>query len=133
MLTAALAVLCALWPAARRFIRPVVALAAVNVMATPFTSGEWFYQRAEDASYEQAVAKGDFAAFERLLDQHDPHLLPRMVALAVGLLVPLVGLAVLQVRSNRGEPASAATTALVSGAVVLAALVSVVQGFALLV
>jgi hypothetical protein len=42
VLTAILAAGCALWPPARRVIWPVVALAAINVVLTPLTSGEWF-------------------------------------------------------------------------------------------
>ena len=102
ILTAALAAGCALWPAARRVVWPVVALAAINVVLTPLTSGEWFYQRQEGASYDRAVAGGDFTAFDRQLLQHDPHLQPRMTVIAVALLVCLVVLAVLRARARLG-------------------------------
>lgn len=132
ILTAAAAVLCALWVPARRWCWPVVALAAFNVMATPFTSGEWFYQHAEHAAYERAVAKGDFSDFELLVGQHDPHLLPRMVAFAVALLITLVGLAMLQARAGKGGRPSPALTGIVIGAVLLAAVATLVQGGLLL-
>lgn len=111
---------------------PVVALAAVNVMVTPLTSGEWFYQRTEDGSYQEAVAKGDFTAFDRLIADHDPHLLPRMIAIAVSLLVPLVGLAVLQGHGRRGERAAAATRTVITVAVLAAALATVIQAWLLI-
>lgn len=133
MLTAVAAMVCALWAPARRFSWLLVALAAVNVIMTPLTSGEWFYQRAEDASYQQSVAKGDFGAFDRLLGQHDPHLQPRMIAMAVVLLIALVGLAVLH-GASRGKgahrPTALARAAIVG--VLLAATVTLVQGGLLL-
>lgn len=132
MLTAAAAVLCALWPRARRLCWPVVALAALNVIATPFTSGEWFYQHAEDAAYQRAVARGDFTAVELLVGQHDPHLLPRMVAFAVALLITCVGLAMLQARAGKGGRPSLALSGIVIGAVLLAAVATLVQGGLLL-
>jgi hypothetical protein len=131
MLTAALAVVCVLWQPARRFLWPVVALAAANVMLTPFTSGEWFYQHAEDASYRQAVTRGDFTAFDDLIGRHDPHLLPRMIALATVLLVALAASALLQVRTNRGKPVSGAVSAIVTGLVLLSAAATLVQGYLL--
>jgi hypothetical protein len=100
---------------------------------TPLTSGEWFYQRAEDASYARAVADGDFTGFDRLMAGHDPHLLPRMAAMAVALLVALVGVAVLRARANGGASVSRATWAAAAGLVLLAATVSLVQGVLLLV
>jgi hypothetical protein len=64
---------------------------------------------------------------------HDPHLLPRMAAVAVALLVALVGVAVLQSRANGGARVAAATWAVAVGVVVLAAAVNLVQGVLLLV
>jgi hypothetical protein len=133
ILTAFTAVWCAMWPTARRFVWPVLALAAINVILTPLTSGEWAYQRVEDASYEQAVAKGDFSGFGRLLAHHDPHLHPRMVAMAVVLLVSLAGLAMLQVRRSGGARTSPALSRGAVGFVLLAAAVTAVQGGLLLV
>jgi uncharacterized membrane protein len=133
ILTAALAVAVALLPAARRLVWPAVVLAAANVVLTPLTSGEWFYQHAEDASYARAVADGDFTGFDRLMAGHDPHLLPRMAAMAVALLVALVGVAVLRARANGGASVSRATWAAAAGLVLLAATVSLVQGVLLLV
>jgi|LakMenEpi03Aug12_release.lakeMendotaPanAssembly.Ray.scaffolds.fasta_scaffold241346_2 hypothetical protein len=133
ILTAVLAIAVVLLPAARRFVWPVVVLAAANVVLTPLTSGEWFYQRTEDASYARAVADGDFTGFDRLMAGHDPHLLPRMAAMAVALLVALVGVAVLRARANGGASVSTATWAAAAGVVLLAATVSLVQGVLLLV
>ena len=99
ILTAAVAVAVVLLPAARRLVWPAVTLAAANVVLTPFTSGEWFYQRKEGALYDQAVARGDFSGFGRLLGGHDPHLLPRMTVLAVALLAGLVVVALLRARA----------------------------------
>jgi len=131
MLTAVLAVVCVLWQPARRFLWPVVALAAVNVVLTPFTSGEWFYQHAESASYQQAVTRGDYTVFDDLLGRHDPHLLPRMIGLAAALLVSLAVLAVLQGRANRGKPVSGALSAIAAGAILLSAVATLVQGLLL--
>lgn len=133
LLTAVLTVWCALWPPPRRFLWPVVGLAAVNVILTPLTSGEWFYQRVEDASYEQAVASGDFAGFDRLLAHHDPHLHPRMVAMAVALLVSFVGLAMLRARPSGVGQTSPVLSRAAVGLVLLAAAVTAVQGGLLLV
>jgi hypothetical protein len=133
ILTAVVAVAVVLRPAARRFVWPAVAVAAANVVLTPLSSGEWFYQRTEDAFYDRAVSGGDFAGFDRLMAGHDPHLLPRMAAMAVALLVALVGVAVLQSRANGGARVAAATWAVAVGVVVLAAAVNLVQGVLLLV
>ncbi len=122
ILTAGLALACALWPAARRIIWPVVGLAAINVVLTPFTSGEWFYQNAEGRSYQEAVARGDFGSFDSLLGQHDPDLFRRMIVIAVCLLAALVALAA--VTSRRGS-------ALAGGAVLLAAAATLIQGLLL--
>lgn len=133
ILTALLAVVCVLRPASGRAVRLAVAVAVGNIMVTPLSSGEWFYQRAEDAAYDRAVAEGDFAAFDRLLAQHDPQLQPRMIALAVVLLVSLVGLAVLQHRRRSGAPIAPVLSHIASGCVLLAAAATLVQGVLLLV
>ncbi len=126
ILTAALAVAVVLLPAVRRLVWPAVVLAAANVVLTPFTSGEWFYQRAEDASYARAVADGDFGGFDRLMAGHDPHLLPRMAAMAVALLAALVVVALLRDRAGPARGIAAA-------AVLLVAAASAIQGVLLLV
>ena len=131
MLTAALAVICVLWRPARRFLWPVVALAGVNVVLAPFTSGEWFYQRQEDAAYRAAVSNGDFTGFHELMGRHDPHLLPRMIVLGAVLLVSLAVFAVLGVRANRGKPVPGAVSAIGAGAVLLSAVATLVQGYLL--
>ena len=131
-LVAVLAAVCAL-RSDRRLIGPVLALAALNVVVTPFTSGEWFYQRAEKAAYRQAVAKGNFNAFKDLLDRHDPHLLPRMIALATVLLFSVILLAVLRFRAGRGKPVPTAISAIVTVTVLAAAAATITQVYFLLV
>ncbi len=133
ILTALLAVVCALRPESRRAVRLAVAVAVVNVVLTPLSSGEWFYQREEDAAYDRAVAKGDFTAFDHLLAQHDPQLQPRMIALAVVLLVSLVGLAALKHRRSSGAHTAPVLSRIASGCVLLAAVATLVQGVLLLV
>ena len=133
ILAAVAAVACVLWPPARRFIWPAVTLAAINVVFTPFTSGEWFYQHKEDAAYQKAVARGDFTELHDLLGRHDPRLLPRMIAIAVGLLLVLVVFALLRVRTARGKPAPPVTSAIAAGAVLLAAAATLVQGYLLII
>ena len=86
----------------------------------------------EDAAFERAVAKGDFADFELLVGRHDPHLLPRMVVLAVVLLITLVGLAMLHAQAKKGVRPSPAMSGIVIGAVLLAALGTLVQAGLLL-
>lgn len=122
ILIAILAVLCALWSPARRLVWPLLAVAAVNVVLTPFTSGEWFYQRAETPDYQQAVRSGDFTPFRDLLAQHDPHLQNTMIAIAVGLLISVALLAALEFRGGRGRaPSRSASTAVVTIVLVVAA------------
>lgn len=127
VLTAVLAIVCALWPPARRFALPVAVLAAINVVLTPVSSGEWFYQIAEHGSYEQAVARGDFTAFDNLLDEHDPRLEILMVGLAVLLMIGLAFLALLQFRSRHGKTPSPALWMIAAGATLIPALATLVQ------
>lgn len=119
ILTAVSAIVCALWRPARRLVWVVLAVAAINLMLTPLTSGELFYQRAEIPDYQQAVASGDFTAFNELLARHDPHLQFKMFAIAVGLLLSVALLAAVQFRSARGKTVPLAFSALSVGLILL--------------
>ena len=121
LLTAVLSVGCVVRPGSGRLIVPVLGLAVLNLVLTPLTSGEWFYQRAEIPGYDEAVAHGDFSAYRDLVGRHDPHLLPRMIGAAGALFATLALWAVLQRRSRHGRPASATVSAIAGGAVLLAA------------
>lgn len=125
VLTAALAAVCVLWPAARRLAWVALTLAVFNVVLSPLSSGEWFYQRAEVPDYDQAVARGDFSAYRDLLGRHDPTLQPKMIGVAVALLVALALWTLLRVRTGRGRPVSALVSAAATGAVLLSALATV--------
>lgn len=127
MLTVLLAAVCALVPAARRLVWPLLALAALNVVLSPVTSGEWFYQRAEIPDYRQAVASGDFTVFGKLLGGHDPYLQPKMVAIAVVLLIAVAVLALLQHRERSGSATPALARIGVAGLIFLAGLATAVQ------
>ena len=119
ILTALSAIVCALFRPARRLVWVVLAVAAVNLILTPLTSGEWFYQRAEIPDYQQAVASGDFTTFQELLARHDPHLQVKMFAIAAGLLISVALLAVVQFRGVRGKTVPVAVTAVAVGLVLL--------------
>ena len=93
-LTAILAILCAVWPAARRrLVWLVLALAAVNMVLTPITAeaGEWLYKRVEESE---------------LLEKHE-HLGETMIYFSIALLVAAVLLAFVQHRSSRGNSSKA--------------------------
>ncbi len=106
-----------------------LALAVLNLVLTPLTSGEWFYQRVEESAYRQAVVSGKFTDFDGMLAEHDPTLLRRMLVLGGGLLASLLALAVLHVR---GKSASVVTSVFVAGVVLLPALATLVQVYLLL-
>jgi len=93
-LTAGLAILCAIWPAARqRLVWLVLALASANMVLTPITAeaGEWLYNRVEDSE---------------LLEKHE-HLGETMIYFSIALLVAAVLLAFVQHRSSRGNSSKA--------------------------
>ncbi|MFM9032846.1 MAG: hypothetical protein ACKOQ4_00895 [Mycobacterium sp.] len=127
LLTAVLACVCVLRPGWRRMHVPVLGLAVLNLVLTPLTSGEWFYQRAEIPDYDQAIARGDFTSYQDLLGRHDPRLLPRMIGIAAALLASLAVWAVLRLRGARGRPVSAPASAVSAGAVVLSVLAMLSQ------
>lgn len=93
-LTAALAILCAVWPAARRrLVWPTLALAGITLVLTPITAeaGEWLYNRVEDTE---------------LVEKHE-HLGETMIYFSIALLVAAVLLAFVHHRSSRGNNSKA--------------------------
>lgn len=107
LLTAGLAILCAVWPAARqRLVWLVLALAVATAGLTPLTteSGEWLeHQIGENDLIEKHAALGD-----------------TMIYFAGALLVAAILLAVMHVRAGRGRPLSAVLSGLIAAFVVLA-------------
>ena len=114
-LTAVLAILCAVWPAARqRLVWLVLALALVTAGLTPLTteSGEWLEHHIEESA---------------LVEKH-AELGDTMVYFALALLVAAILLAVLHVRANRGKALSTAL-AVIAVFVVVASVATSVQVF----
>lgn len=112
-LTAILAILCVVWPAARqRLVWLVVALASVNLVLTPITAeaGEWLEHKVEETA---------------ALEVHE-HLGKTMIYVSIALLVAAILLAVSHVRSSRGK-SSAAVSAIVAVLVVVVGLGATVQ------
>ena len=110
-LTAVLAILCAVWPAARqRLVWLVLALAAVTAGLTPLAteSGEWLEHNIEESELvEKHAALGD-----------------TMIYFALALLVAAVLLVVARVRAGTGRalpPALSAVTAVLVVAASVAA------------
>jgi hypothetical protein len=104
-LTAILAILCALWPAARRrFVWLVAALAGVTAVLTPITAeaGEWLEHK---------------------------HLGKTMIYFAAALLAAAIALVVAHLRAQRGKPLSGVLSAVVAVFVVAASLATAVQVF----
>lgn len=92
-LTAILAILCALWPAARqRLVWLVLALAAVNLVVTPIAAeaGEWLENKVGDSE---------------ILEKHE-HLGETMIYVSVALLVSAILLAVVHFRARGGKPST---------------------------
>jgi uncharacterized membrane protein len=115
-LTAILAILCALWPAAReRLVWLVLALAVAITGLTPLTtdSGEWL---------EHNIKKTD------LIKRH-AEIGDTMAYFALALLVAAILLVVVHVRANRGRAFSAGLSAAVTVFVVVASLATAVQVF----
>lgn len=118
-LTAVLAIVCGLRPGARRLQWFALAVAALTVVLTPLTSGEFFYQRAEESVFADAVARADYSALEDLRDRHDPLRLHKMIALAAALLAAVSSLVLVRHRAPRfGMPASAAAVVVGLGSLV---------------
>lgn len=117
----------ALRPAARPLLWSGLALAVLNLALTPFTSGEWWYQRAEVPAYQEAVISADFNALNELTAEHDRSRLHKMIAIAAALLAAMSLLVSVQVRSSRdaisARTSAAANAAASTAAAVTAALV----------
>ena len=115
-LTAILAILCAVWPAAReRLVWLVLGLAAVTTGLTPLTteSGEWLEHNIEESA---------------LVERH-AELGDTMVYFALALLVAAILLAVTHLRASRGKALSTALSAVVAVFVVVASGATAAQVF----
>lgn len=115
-LTAALAILCAVWPAARqRLVWLVLALAVVITGLTPLTtdSGEWLeHNIGESELVEKHAEMGD-----------------TMLYFALALLVAAILLVIAHVRAHRGTPLSSALSGAIAVFVLLAGIATTVQVF----
>ena len=115
-LTAGLAIMCAVWPAAReRLVWLVLALAAATTALTPLTtnSGEWLEHNIEESELvEKHAEMGD-----------------TMIYFALALLVAAVLLAVTHLRARRGKALSAALSAVIAVFVVVASGATAFQVF----
>jgi membrane-associated PAP2 superfamily phosphatase len=106
-LTAILAILCAVWPAARqRFVWLVVALAAINLALTPLTTsaGQWLYNQESE--------------HRPILEKHE-ELGETMIYYSIGLLVVALAIAVLHVLAHRTDKTRTVATVVVAVAAVL--------------
>ena len=113
-LTAVLAVLCAVWPAARqRLVWLVLALAGVVAVLTPIAAeaGEWLEHKVEDSA---------------ALETHE-HLGKTMIYFAAALLVAAVLLAVAHWRAERGTPLSGVISAVITVVVLATSIAAAVQ------
>lgn len=113
-LTAALAILCAVWPAARqRLVWLVLALAATTAVATPIVteSGEWLEHHVDRSPLVKEHAElGD-----------------TMIFFALALLIAAVLLVVAHVRANKGKALSGALSATIAVFVVVAGVATTAQ------
>jgi hypothetical protein len=113
-LTAILAILCAVWPAARqRLVWLVVALSVLTAALTPLTTeaGEWLQHRLGPSPTVDAHAElGD-----------------TMLYFSLALLVAAVLLAVVHLRAGRGQPLPSALAIIVAVFVVVAGVATIVQ------
>lgn len=113
-LTAVLAILCALWPPARRHLTwLVLILAAGTTILTPLTTdaGEWLEHRTRPTE---------------LLNTHT-ELGDTMLYFSIGLLVAAVLLAVVHVREHREKPLKPVITWAIAAVVVIASIATTVQ------
>jgi uncharacterized membrane protein len=115
-LAAILAILCAVWPAARqRLVWLVLALAGIVAVLTPITTeaGEWLEHKVtEDAA----------------LEAHE-HLGKTMIYFAAALLVSAILLVIAHRRAERGRPLSGVVSVVVAAFVVIASAATTVQVF----
>jgi len=112
--TAALAILCAVWPAARqRLVWLVLALSVMTVAVTPVVtnSGQWLWGKLGTSELiEKHAALGN-----------------TMIYFALALLVAAILLIVVHVRAGRGRALPTALTASIAVFVVIAAVATTVQ------
>ncbi len=112
--TAVLAIVCALWPTARRHLTwLVVLLAAATTVLTPVTTdaGEWLEQRTEPSAVLQTHTElGD-----------------TMLYFSLGLLVAAALLAFVHLRENRNQPLKPVMRWAVVAIVVVAAIATTAQ------
>lgn len=115
-LTAILAILCAVWPAARRrLVWLVLALAGLTAVLSPITAeaGEWLeHQIGETELIEKHAELGE-----------------TMLYFALGLLVAAILLAFVHWRTERGNPLPGAASAIVAVVVLASSLATSVQVF----
>ena len=115
-LTAILAILCAVWPAAReRLVWLVLALAIVTGILTPLTTeaGEWLAHRtARSPLVHTHAGLGD-----------------TMIYFSGALFIAALLLAVLHLRAGRGKPLSTVLSAVVAAFVLVAGLATIVQTY----
>lgn len=115
-LTAILAILCAVLPAARRrLVWLVLALAGVTAVVTPIAAeaGEWLEHQIEESPLVETHAE----------------LGETMIYFALALLVAAILLAVVHVRAERGKALSTVLGAVVAIFVVIAGIATTVQVF----
>jgi len=113
-LAAILAVLCAIWPAARqRLVWLVFVLAAVNLVLTPIAAeaGEWLYSRVDESE---------------ALETHE-HLGETMLYFSLALMVAAILLAFSHVRASRGKALPVPASGVIAVFVVVAAVATAVQ------
>lgn len=113
-LTAVLAILCAVWPAARqRLVWLVAALALFTAVLTPLTTeaGEWLEHRVErSAQLHTHTELGD-----------------TMIYFSLGLLIAAALLVVTHLRASRGKTVSTALSVIVAVLVAAAGVAAIVQ------
>jgi hypothetical protein len=115
-LTAILAIICALWPAARRrLIWLVLLLAVVSLVLTPLTvnSGEWL---ADKVGVSPAI-------------HHHAQLGDTLVYMEAALVATVIVLAAVHIRQARGRPVKFALHAVVGVLVIAAAVATLVQTY----
>lgn len=113
-LTAVLAILCVVWPAARRrLVWLVLALAGVTAVLTPIVTeaGEWLEHKVEESA---------------ALETHE-HLGKTMIYFAAAILLAAILLALMHWRSERGTPLPGGVSALLAVIVVAASVATAVQ------
>ncbi|MCV7227728.1 DUF2231 domain-containing protein [Mycolicibacterium komossense] len=113
-LTAVLAIISAVWPAARRrLVWLVLALALITMVATPLTTeaGEWLVGRV-----------GESPAVETHADLGDT-----MLYFSIALLAAAALLAFLYVRESRGATTNTVVAVVIAAVVVLASVATTVQ------